>query len=148
MTRQNTVPGRSDAFLRKFTALIVGPLGKHSNPGRINPGFFTIERVLVLLTVVAALLTVASKKTPAGSTAGAAQTPTPGHPLRPVVVSVAGAALSWLAVNLPMAIMNFEAWKRFVAFTEDRGAGLSPFWHINNATVSVVPGMPELAALC
>ncbi|MHA6969049.1 hypothetical protein ACX5K5_15290 [Glutamicibacter bergerei] len=57
------MPGRSDAFLRKFTELIVGPLGKHSNPGWINPGFITIERVLLLLTVVAALLAVASKST-------------------------------------------------------------------------------------
>ncbi|WP_181150491.1 hypothetical protein [Arthrobacter sp. MYb224] len=61
MTRQNTVPSRSDAFLHKFTELIGGPLGKHSNSGRINPGFFTIERVLVLLTAVAALLAIASK---------------------------------------------------------------------------------------
>ncbi|MGP5152176.1 hypothetical protein [Glutamicibacter ardleyensis] len=61
MTRQNTVPSRHDAFLRKFTDLIGGPLGKHSNPGRINPGFFTIDRVLLLLTEVAALLAVASK---------------------------------------------------------------------------------------
>ncbi|MGP4990417.1 hypothetical protein ACTXIX_07065 [Glutamicibacter ardleyensis] len=46
MTWQNSVPSRNDAFLRKFTGLIGGPLGKHSNPGRINPGFFTIERTL------------------------------------------------------------------------------------------------------
>jgi len=56
-----TVPSRSDAFLRKFTEVIGGPLGRHSSPGRISPGFFTVERVLVILTVVAALLAVASK---------------------------------------------------------------------------------------
>ncbi|MGP9606234.1 MULTISPECIES: hypothetical protein [unclassified Glutamicibacter] len=61
MTRQNTVPSRSDAFLRKFTRLIGGPLGKHSNPGWINPDFLTIERVLVLLNVVVALVAVAFK---------------------------------------------------------------------------------------
>ena len=56
-----TVPSRSDGFLRKFTEVIGGPLGRHSSPGRISPGFFTVERVLVILTVVAALLAVASK---------------------------------------------------------------------------------------
>lgn len=55
------MPGHSDVCMRKFTELIGGPLGKHSNPGRINPGFITIVRVLVRLTVVAALLAVASK---------------------------------------------------------------------------------------
>lgn len=33
-----------------------------------------------------------------------------------LVVSLAGAALSWLVVNLPMTIMNFEAWEHFVIF--------------------------------
>lgn len=47
MTRHNTAPSRSDACLRKFTELIGGPLGKHSNPGRINLGFFTVERAKV-----------------------------------------------------------------------------------------------------
>ena len=61
MTRQNSEPSRRDAFLRKFIELIGGPLGKHSNPGRDTPVFFTIVRVLVTLTAVAALLTIASK---------------------------------------------------------------------------------------
>ena len=55
------VPSRSDSFLRKFTEVIGGPLGRHSSPGRISPGFFTVERVLVIFTVIAALLAVASK---------------------------------------------------------------------------------------
>ncbi|MGP5411395.1 hypothetical protein ACTXMY_15015 [Glutamicibacter ardleyensis] len=46
---------------RQNTEVIGGPLGKHSNSGWINTGVFTIERVLVFLTMVTALLAVASK---------------------------------------------------------------------------------------
>lgn len=49
-------------------------------------------------------------------------------------------------MNLLMSIMNFEAWQHFVSFTEDRGAGLSLYWHIYNVMASVVPGMPELGS--
>ncbi len=295
-----TVPSRSDAFLRKFTEVIGGPLGRHSSPGRISPGFFTIERVLVLLTVIAALLAVASKNAcrlngwggtnsyawacysdwsalfnargfaenafapfAAGaqfeypvlmsvvSSLSAAVIPhgefnrvlafydlnfllvialwilvviatsrtagrrpwdaamvavAPGiilavsinwdmwavaflalamlawsrektflagvliglgtamkvFPLlffgavivlairsgryKPLWVSLSGAALSWLAVNLPLAIVNFDAWKHFFTFTEDRSAGLSSFWHIWNVTAGVIPAMATLDA--
>lgn len=295
-----TVPSRSDTFLRRFTEVIGGPLGKHSSPGNIAPGFFTIERVLVFLTVIAALLAVLAKNAcrlngwggtnpyawacysdwtalfhargfaenafapfasgaefeypvlmsvvasltaalvPAGDfnralaffdlnlflvaglwlvvvivtarTAGrrpwdaAMVALAPGMVLastinwdmwavaflalamlafsrqktflagvliglgtamkvfpllffgavivlairtgryRPLVVSLAGAAVSWLAVNLPLAVVNFDAWKHFFTFTEDRGAGLSSFWHIWNVTAGVVPGMPDLDA--
>ncbi|MBP2372670.1 glycosyltransferase family 87 protein [Paeniglutamicibacter psychrophenolicus] len=295
-----TVPSRSDAFLRKFTEVIGGPLGRHSSPGRINPGFFTVERVLVILTVIAALLAVVSKNAcrlngwggtnsyawacysdwtalfhargfaenafapfasgaqfeypvlmsvvasltaaliPKGEfdralaffdlnfflvaglwllvviatarTAGrrpwdaAMVAVAPGlilastinwdmwavaflalamlawsrqaiflagvliglgtamkvFPLlffgavivlairtgryKPLWVSLAGAGMSWLVVNLPLAVMNFDAWRHFFSFTEDRGAGLSSFWHIWNVTAGVVPGMPPLGA--
>ncbi len=49
------VPSRNDLLLRNFTELIGGPLGRRTAPGIVSPGFFTVERVLVLLTVVAAL---------------------------------------------------------------------------------------------
>lgn len=294
------VPSRSDSFLRKFTEVIGGPLGRHSSPGRISPGFFTVERVLVIFTVIAALLAVASKNAcrmngwggtnsfawacysdwtslfhargfaenpfapfaagaqfeypvlmsvvasltawmiPAGEydralaffdlnflmvvglwlvvviatarTAGrrpwdaAMVALGPGIILastinwdmwavaflalallawsrekpflagvliglgtamklfpilffgavivlairtgryKPLWVSLGGAALSWTAVNLPLAIVNFDAWKHFFTFTEDRGAGLSSFWHIWNVTAAAVPGMGELDA--
>ncbi|WP_208295718.1 glycosyltransferase family 87 protein [Paenarthrobacter nitroguajacolicus] len=55
------VPSRSDALLRNFTELVGGPLGKLSSPGKISPGPFTVERVLIILTVVAALLAVIAK---------------------------------------------------------------------------------------
>ncbi|MEZ2390970.1 glycosyltransferase family 87 protein [bacterium RCC_150] len=55
------VPSRNDSFLRNFTELIGGPLGRHSSPGLISPGFFTVERVLMILTVAAALFSVLIK---------------------------------------------------------------------------------------
>jgi len=55
------VPSRSDLLLRNFTELIGGPLGRRTAPGIVSPGFFTVERVLVLLTVLAALLGILLK---------------------------------------------------------------------------------------
>lgn len=55
------VPSRNDSLLRNFTELIGGPLGRHSSPGKVPPGPFTVERVLIILTVVAALLAVLAK---------------------------------------------------------------------------------------
>ena len=56
-----TVPSRADGFLRQFTALIGGPLGRHADPGRVTPGFFTVERVLILLTALGSLLMLLAK---------------------------------------------------------------------------------------
>ncbi|UVJ39615.1 glycosyltransferase family 87 protein [Arthrobacter sp. CJ23] len=56
------VPSRSDAMLRNFTELIGGPLGRRSAPGRVSPGIFTVERVLIILTVLAALLAILVKQ--------------------------------------------------------------------------------------
>ena len=55
------VPSRADALLRNFTEVIGGPLGTRSAPGVVNPGLFTVERVLIILTVIAALLAVLIK---------------------------------------------------------------------------------------
>ncbi|MEE2570051.1 glycosyltransferase 87 family protein [Pseudarthrobacter sp. J64] len=55
------VPSRSDLFLRKFTESAGGPLGRHSAPGLTSPGVFTVERVLILLTLAAALAAVVLK---------------------------------------------------------------------------------------
>ncbi len=49
------VPSRSDALLRNFTEVIGGPLGSRAAPGIVSPGIFTVERVLILLTVLAAV---------------------------------------------------------------------------------------------
>ncbi|NKX55600.1 glycosyltransferase family 87 protein [Arthrobacter mobilis] len=55
------VPSRNDPFLRRYTEVLGGPLGRHSAPGIVTPGFFTVERVLILLTTLAALLSVLAK---------------------------------------------------------------------------------------
>ncbi|NVM99140.1 glycosyltransferase 87 family protein [Arthrobacter sp. SDTb3-6] len=55
------VPSRSDPLLRSMTEVVGGPLGRRTAPGRTNPGFFTVERVLVLMAAVSALLAVVSK---------------------------------------------------------------------------------------
>ncbi|AIY02336.1 hypothetical protein ART_2737 [Arthrobacter sp. PAMC 25486] len=55
------VPSRSDALLSTMTEPVGGPLGKRTAPGVIQPGFFTVERVLVLMTAVAALIAVLGK---------------------------------------------------------------------------------------
>ncbi|WP_313812487.1 glycosyltransferase 87 family protein [Glutamicibacter sp.] len=56
-----TVPSRADGFLRQFTAVIGGPLGRHSDPGRVSPGFFTVQRVLIIMTVIGSLLMLLAK---------------------------------------------------------------------------------------
>ena len=55
------VPSRNDPLLRRFTELIGGPLGHRTAPGIVEPGFFTVERVLIVLTTLAALLSVLVK---------------------------------------------------------------------------------------
>lgn len=56
-----TVPSRADSFLRQFTAVLGGPLGRHSDPGRVNPGFFSVERVLIIMTVIGSLFMLLAK---------------------------------------------------------------------------------------
>ncbi|ALO65588.1 hypothetical protein AS189_02640 [Arthrobacter alpinus] len=55
------VPSRSDDLLRTLTEPVGGPLGKRTSPGITNPGFFTVERVLVLIAAVSALLAIMTK---------------------------------------------------------------------------------------
>ncbi|MCC3294464.1 glycosyltransferase 87 family protein [Arthrobacter sp. zg-Y411] len=54
-------PSRNDPFLRKFSEVIGGPLGRFTAPGIVTPGFFTVERVLILFTTISALLAVLVK---------------------------------------------------------------------------------------
>lgn len=55
------VPSRNDRLLRRFTEVLGGPLGQYTAPGVVSPGFFTIPRVLILLTTAAALLALLAK---------------------------------------------------------------------------------------
>lgn len=45
-----------------MTEVVGGPLGKHAAPGRVQAGPFTVDRVLIILTTVAALLAVLVKQ--------------------------------------------------------------------------------------
>lgn len=55
------VPSRSDALLRNFTEVIGGPLGSRTDPGVVSPGIYSVERVLIVLTALAALVGVLLK---------------------------------------------------------------------------------------
>lgn len=55
------VPSRSDSLLRGLTEPVGGPLGKRTAPGRTDPGFFTVERVLVIMAAVSAIIAVMAK---------------------------------------------------------------------------------------
>lgn len=56
-----TVPTRNDPFLRSLVGAVGGPLGRHTEPGIIRPGFWRIERVLLVMVLIAGLLAVFSK---------------------------------------------------------------------------------------
>ncbi|WGH92566.1 hypothetical protein QDX21_09695 [Auritidibacter ignavus] len=51
---------------------------------------------------------------------------------RPLVLSAAGAATSWLVLNVPLMLTNYEAWSLFYTFSADRGPGWSSVWSMWN----------------
>ncbi len=55
------VPSRSDPVLRPLVEGVGGPLGRRADPGRVSPGWFSVQRVIILLTVIGAVLAVAVK---------------------------------------------------------------------------------------
>ncbi|WP_394250588.1 glycosyltransferase family 87 protein [Arthrobacter pityocampae] len=56
-----SVPSRSDPALRTLVEGVGGPLGRRADPGRVSPGWFTVERTLILMTVCSAVLAVVVK---------------------------------------------------------------------------------------
>jgi uncharacterized membrane protein len=52
--------------------------------------------------------------------------------IRTFLVTAAAAVVSWLAVNVPIAVLNPSGWKYFYQFTEDRPAGYSSVWFAYN----------------
>lgn len=54
-------PTRNDPLLHTLSEAVGGPLGEHAAPGIVRSGFWTPERVLVILTAVAAVLGVVLK---------------------------------------------------------------------------------------
>ncbi|MDQ6740772.1 MAG: glycosyltransferase 87 family protein [Actinomycetota bacterium] len=55
------VPTRGDALLSRMTEVVGGPLGRRSAPGVVSPGFFTVERVLIIMVVASGILAVLLK---------------------------------------------------------------------------------------
>ena len=51
-----SVPTRGDALLRQLNEVVGGPMGSRSAPGLVRPGYFTVPRVLILMTTTAALV--------------------------------------------------------------------------------------------
>ena len=49
--------------------------------------------------------------------------------MREFGLAVAGAVGAWAAVNLPVALVNFEGWARFWTFNAERGADLGSLWY-------------------
>lgn len=47
----------------------------------------------------------------------------------PLLISAAGAVAAWLVVNLPMMLLNPQAWGVFYEFSGDRAPGWSSIWH-------------------
>lgn len=47
----------------------------------------------------------------------------------PLLITAAGAAITWLAVNLPLMIFNPDAWAVFYEYSSDREPGWSSIWH-------------------
>lgn len=56
-----TVPSRNDPFLRSLVGAIGGPLGRRTEPGVISPGFWRVERVLLVIVFIFGLLAVLTK---------------------------------------------------------------------------------------
>ncbi|GAA2201436.1 glycosyltransferase family 87 protein [Sinomonas flava] len=54
-------PTRNDPLLHTLSESIGGPLGDHAAPGLVKSGFWTPERVLIVLTAVAAIIGVVIK---------------------------------------------------------------------------------------
>ncbi|WP_049829724.1 glycosyltransferase 87 family protein [Arthrobacter sp. RIT-PI-e] len=55
------VPSRADPVLKQLVEGVGGPLGRHADPGRTAPAWFTVQRVLILLTTGAVVLAVLVK---------------------------------------------------------------------------------------
>lgn len=53
---------------------------------------------------------------------------------------VGGAAVSWLAINVPIALGNFEGWSYFYRFNSGRGVDFGSFWYAADML-----GMPGVA---
>ena len=63
-------------------------------------------------------------------------------------VATGGAALAWLAVNLPAMLTDFDQWKVFWTFNDERGADLGSVWLVwQQAGHTVGPGLINAVSL-
>lgn len=62
---------------------------------------------------------------------------------RPSLTLIASAAITWLLINVPFAIANFEGWFHFYAFNSERGMDFGSFWYA--ITLWGAPAVPAEA---
>ncbi len=76
---------------------------------------------------------------------------------RPFLQAVAAALGVWLLVNLPIAALAFDGWKRFYAFSDERPADWGSLWYffqsknwpiLGNADLLDTLGIVSLGVLC
>ncbi len=63
---------------------------------------------------------------------------------RPFLTALGGAAGAWLLVNLPIALLAFDGWKRFYVFSEERPADWGSLWYFFQNKNWPILGDPEL----
>jgi uncharacterized membrane protein len=62
---------------------------------------------------------------------------------RPTLVAIGATAITWLLINLPFAIANFDGWFHFYAFNSARGMDFGSFWYA--ITLWGAPAVPAEA---
>lgn len=55
---------------------------------------------------------------------------------RPFLLAAGGTVAAWAAVNVPLMVVNFQAWSVFFTFSGERGPGLSSVWHAWDVTAA------------
>jgi uncharacterized membrane protein len=70
--------------------------------------------------------------------------------LRSFATLVATAAASWLAVNIPFILINFDGWKEFYTFSATRGADWGSLWYVFMALKHPIPAdlLNVVVAIC
>lgn len=63
----------------------------------------------------------------------------------PLLITAAGAALAWLAVNLPLMLFNPDAWAVFYEYSSTREPGWSSIWHAYTTATGAEISGDELA---
>jgi uncharacterized membrane protein len=62
---------------------------------------------------------------------------------RPTLVTIAATAITWLLINLPFVIANFDGWFHFYSFNSARGMDFGSFWYA--ITLWGAPAVPAEA---